>query len=150
MARGEEKPNRIEKEYNEMAENKTAPAAKKTTVNKTAAADKAAIEKAEAAKVAAAEKAENDKAAAVAKAKADKAAAAEKAKADNVAARVAAVRKWAIDHYDYRGWDILVETYSDEDIAKVIGDTKSDKVAINRARRPIRTAHANRVEIQSA
>jgi hypothetical protein len=43
---------------------------------------------------------------------------------------IAAVRKHALKHYEEGGWDILVETYDDEEIIEVIKDCKNLDEAI--------------------
>lgn len=65
-------------------------------------------------------------------------------------ALVAHVKAHATEHYNRNGWDIVVETMSDEEIAALIGSTKSEKVARARVRRVVRAMDANRAEIVSA
>lgn len=48
---------------------------------------------------------------------------------------VAAVRRHAEANYEKGGWDFLVECWSDEEIAEVIGETKSEKEAVRRCKR---------------
>lgn len=38
---------------------------------------------------------------------------------------VAAVRKFAMEHYEENGWDVLVEAMDDEEVAGVIIDASS-------------------------
>jgi len=43
---------------------------------------------------------------------------------------IAAVREYALAHYEDGGWDVIVEAYDDEQIADVIGQVQSLKAAI--------------------
>jgi hypothetical protein len=63
---------------------------------------------------------------------------------------IAHVRAYALDNYNVDGWDYIVESYSDDEIAKLIGDTDSPTVAIMRCRRELRTLDSVRKDIQGA
>lgn len=43
---------------------------------------------------------------------------------------VEAVKQHALDHYEEDGWDYLVECYSDDEVAELIGDAKTVEEAI--------------------
>jgi len=42
------------------------------------------------------------------------------------------VKNHAVANYEFDGWDYLVECWSDEDIAEMIGDAKTPEEAIKR------------------
>lgn len=62
------------------------------------------------------------------------------------------VRKYAIDNYDRDGWDFLVETLEDEEIAAALGNSKtlSGAVWACQTRLGLREMDAHRTEIKSA
>jgi hypothetical protein len=43
---------------------------------------------------------------------------------------IEAVREYAVEHYDESGWDIIVETYDDNDLADMIGKRRTEKGAL--------------------
>jgi len=45
---------------------------------------------------------------------------------------VDAVRRYAEQHYNDGGWDVVVECYDDADIAEVIGNVRSLDAAVKR------------------
>ena len=45
---------------------------------------------------------------------------------------VAEVRAYAEAHYEDGGWDVVVEAYTDDEIAEVIGQVQSLKAAIRK------------------
>jgi hypothetical protein len=48
----------------------------------------------------------------------------------NINQLVEAVKQYARDHYEEDGWDVLIECYSDLDIARAIGNCITPKGAI--------------------
>jgi hypothetical protein len=61
-----------------------------------------------------------------------------------------AVRSYATDNYNRDGWDVLVECWSDEDIARNIGSAKTAKGAIDKCRRITKAIASVRSDIQGA
>jgi carbamoylphosphate synthase large subunit len=45
---------------------------------------------------------------------------------------VKAVKAHAVEHYESGGWDYLVECYSDEEVAELIGGARTVKGAIKK------------------
>lgn len=56
---------------------------------------------------------------------------------------VQAVKDYATKNYNKGGWDVIVECWSDEQIAKCIGGARTERAAI-RAVRQIVDAYADR------
>ena len=50
---------------------------------------------------------------------------------------VAAIKAYALKHYSDGGWDVIVECWSDEDIAQTIGDATSIRDARARMMRVV-------------
>lgn len=66
------------------------------------------------------------------------------------AALVAAVRAHAIRNYNRSGWDIVVETMTDEDIAALLGKARTEQGAIKVVLDHVLPAHQMRQEIIAA
>lgn len=49
-------------------------------------------------------------------------------------ALIQAVREHALDHYNDGGWDVIVECWTDEQIAETIGKARTPKGAIAKFR----------------
>lgn len=63
---------------------------------------------------------------------------------------VTAVKKFAVENYAKDGWDVVVETMSDEEIAEVIGkNCKSEKGAIRKVKASVADFHSVREEIKA-
>ena len=45
------------------------------------------------------------------------------------------VKRYALEHYDYMSWSYIIETFSDQDIQKLIGDATSLTQAISNIRK---------------
>jgi hypothetical protein len=66
---------------------------------------------------------------------------------------VAAVKRHAQRNYETGGWDYVIESYTDEEIAKVIGDPQliaSENVAIQRVADEVGPMDEVRRDIQGA
>jgi len=61
---------------------------------------------------------------------------------------LAAVKQYALDHYEEDGWDIVVECYGDEEILAIIGK-KTEKSAIAAVKKHVRPQYEYRREIQA-
>lgn len=48
------------------------------------------------------------------------------------AALVPAIREYANDHYEENGWDVVVETWDDDDLRKAIGYATTFKGALKK------------------
>lgn len=68
---------------------------------------------------------------------------------DNLKSMVEAVKKFANSSYEHNGWDLVVETMGDEDIADLIKNCKSAIEAVAKVKRFIAPIHEHRREIQS-
>ena len=62
---------------------------------------------------------------------------------------IAHVKTFALNHYDTNGWDLIVETYSDEEIAEAIGDARTWLQAIRNVRDHIAPMADYRADIQA-
>jgi hypothetical protein len=62
---------------------------------------------------------------------------------------VKAVRDYAIAHYEQDGWDYIVETYTDAELAEEIGQAHTVKGAIAKVRRTARLLDERRRDIES-
>lgn len=62
---------------------------------------------------------------------------------------IAKIRKHALLNYEQEGWDYLVETYSDEDIAFEIKDCKTYETAFARVAQLMHILDDHRKEIKS-
>lgn len=62
---------------------------------------------------------------------------------------VRAVRRHADKHYDNDGWDILVECWSDDEIAEVIGGARITPRAILKVRAALKPLAGHRSEIEA-
>lgn len=60
---------------------------------------------------------------------------------------IQAVKNFAIANYEKDGWDIVVECYTDQEIAEIIGKARSEKSAINRVKAHVRPSASYRAEI---
>ena len=56
----------------------------------------------------------------------------------------------ARDHYEHDGWDYVVEAWSDEDIIKELGRTRTAPNAIHRIWKAVRLVDSVRRDIQNA
>lgn len=63
---------------------------------------------------------------------------------------IQAVIEHAIDHYEVEGWDILVESWDDEEIWDVIEGAASEKEAIRIAAQALKPINDYRMEIINA
>jgi len=59
------------------------------------------------------------------------------------------VKAYAVDHYEQAGWDILVETYADDEIAEIVENAIDSNDAINIMREHIAPISDYRAEIKS-
>lgn len=64
--------------------------------------------------------------------------------------RIAAVKQYALANYEIGGWDYVVETMDDEDIARIIGAAHTAAAAIKRVAKYIRPIAEHRADIQGA
>tara|TARA_R110000803_G_scaffold82360_1_gene148508 strand:- start:260 stop:469 length:210 start_codon:yes stop_codon:yes gene_type:complete len=62
---------------------------------------------------------------------------------------VSAVKDFANINYNKDGWDILVECYSDDDIAELIGNRKTIDSAIKVCRKDVKERDGYRKEIEA-
>ena len=60
-----------------------------------------------------------------------------------------AVKAFACSNYEKDGWDILVECYSDDDIAELIGNRKTIDSAIKACRKDVKERDSWRKEIEA-
>lgn len=60
-----------------------------------------------------------------------------------------AVKQYAMDHYDEGGWDYVVETMDDEDIAEDIAGATTPEQAIAKMKKIANLLGGHRAEIQS-
>ena len=63
---------------------------------------------------------------------------------------IEAVIEHAVDHYELEGWDILVESWSDEEIWSWIEGAADVKEAIRLAAQALKPINDYRMEIMSA
>ena len=61
---------------------------------------------------------------------------------------IAAVKSHALEHYEESRWDVVVGCYSDEQIAEVIGKTKTCKAAIKAMQKHIKPVAEYWADIQ--
>lgn len=64
-------------------------------------------------------------------------------------ALIAAVRAHAIAHYEFDGWDYVVECWDDAQIAGIIKTARTEKGAIRMVRAEVKTRADYRDEIQA-
>lgn len=64
-------------------------------------------------------------------------------------ALVEAVKRYAVDNYERDGFDILVETYTDDDISEVIGGARTVRGAVYNAKRAVSAKAAYRAEVEA-
>ena len=62
---------------------------------------------------------------------------------------VEAVKAFAYSNYNKDGWDILIECYSDDDIAELIGNRKTIDSAIKACRKDVKERDSWRKEIEA-
>lgn len=62
---------------------------------------------------------------------------------------VAAVRDHALDHYAEDGWDVIVECWSDDDIAAELAKVRTTAGAIRAVQKAIKPYADHRDEIRS-
>lgn len=67
----------------------------------------------------------------------------------NLNEMVEAVKKFANASYERNGWDLVVETMGDEDIADLIKNCSNAIEAVKKVKRFIAPIHEHRKEIQS-
>lgn len=60
---------------------------------------------------------------------------------------IKAVKDFATEHYGKDGWDIVIETMSDEDIFQIIWRARTDQGAINKMAAHLEAPAAYRAEI---
>ena len=63
---------------------------------------------------------------------------------------VAAVRKFALEHYNEDGWDYVVESFSDEDLEKDLAGDETKKEAIEIIHQHVALLDSVRKDIQEA
>lgn len=61
---------------------------------------------------------------------------------------IAKVREYALANYE-QGWDVVVETYEDDEIAKVIGKVRTVQGAVDRMAKAIEPYNERRSEVQA-
>ena len=59
------------------------------------------------------------------------------------------VKKYALEHYEENGWDIVVECFSDEEISEIIKKARTKKGAIEKMSKSIRPLADHRSEIEA-
>lgn len=64
-------------------------------------------------------------------------------------ALVAAVRRHALDNYERDGWDILTECWGDEEIAKEIGEARTERGAIRRCKAALAPLAEHRDDVRA-
>jgi len=64
-------------------------------------------------------------------------------------ALIAAVKKHALANYEKQGWDIVIECYSDDDIAEIIKTARTPAGAIKMVRAEIKPRADYRDDIRS-
>ena len=62
---------------------------------------------------------------------------------------VLAIKAYAIAHYETDGWDYVVECYSDDEIAGIIKNCRTEKGAIKTMRAHVKPRADYRAEIQA-
>jgi len=64
---------------------------------------------------------------------------------------IAYIRRYANDHYNSRSvaWDVLVECWSDEDIAEELGDVRTERGARRALRPTLRAIASVRMDVQA-
>lgn len=67
----------------------------------------------------------------------------------NKAALLNAVKTHAFTHYDEEGWDIAVETFNDQDLLDIIGESWTPQGAIAKVHQYIAPIAAQRAEVQA-
>lgn len=67
-----------------------------------------------------------------------------------VHAMVQAVKAHAQEHYEQDGWDYVIETYTDEELAETIGNATTIAGAIRRVHTIVKTIDGVRRDIQGA
>jgi hypothetical protein len=72
----------------------------------------------------------------------------EKAVNEAMQALVEGVKKHAIKHYEDGGWDYVVETMDDEDIADLIGFARNITEAIRNVGNEVHLLHERREDIR--
>lgn len=60
-----------------------------------------------------------------------------------------AVKQYAVEHYETDGWDYVVETMDDDEIAHEIGDTITPEEAIAKMHKLVKMLDDHRKEIRS-
>jgi DNA-binding LytR/AlgR family response regulator len=60
-----------------------------------------------------------------------------------------AVKAYALSHYETDGWDIVIECYSDDDIAAIIKTARTPAGAIRMVRAEVKPRADYRADIQS-
>ena len=59
------------------------------------------------------------------------------------------VKKYALEHYEEDGWDVVVECFSDEEIGEIIQRARTKKGAIEKMSKSIRPLADHRSEIEA-
>jgi hypothetical protein len=62
---------------------------------------------------------------------------------------IAAVKQHAVEHYEQDGWDIVVECYSDAELADIIKRARTAAGAIRKVKAHIKPRADYRADIQS-
>lgn len=62
---------------------------------------------------------------------------------------VAAVRRYAEDHYEVGGWDVIVEAYTDAELADLIGRARTADGAIRKVRVSVGIYADKRADIEA-
>jgi hypothetical protein len=67
-----------------------------------------------------------------------------------IADLLAAVRGYAVANYEVDGWDVVIECYDDEELIKIIGDTRTACCAITKVRAHVAPYATVRDDIRAA
>ena len=63
---------------------------------------------------------------------------------------LAAVREHAVANYEVDGWDVVIECYDDDELIKIIGDTRTACCAITKVRAHVAPYATVRDDIRAA
>ncbi len=67
---------------------------------------------------------------------------------EKMASLIKAVRKHAQAHYEEDGWDYVVESFDDNELAEVIGNASTPELAIKRVKREVSIINDVREDVQ--
>jgi len=63
---------------------------------------------------------------------------------------VGAVRRYALANYEKDGWDFVIESWSDEDIQKIVGTYTTQEAAIVAVHQVVKQLNSKRRDIEHA